>query len=82
MWTVIAALATVITAVQLIPQAWNAIKAKELENISLLTFATISFTTFLWALYGFHLRDNAIIVANGITCVCAITISIMKIRKG
>ncbi|MCC7022642.1 MAG: hypothetical protein IT338_07435 [Thermomicrobiales bacterium] len=82
MWTVIAALASVITAVQLIPQAWSAIRASDLKSVSLLTFATISFTTFLWVMYGTHIGDTAVVFANGITCLCAVTISLMKIRKG
>lgn len=82
MWNLIAALAAVLSAVQLIPQARNAIKADELKGISLTTFLIISFTTMLWMLYGIHLEDIAIIVANGIACLCALTISLMKIRSG
>jgi uncharacterized protein with PQ loop repeat len=82
MWNVLAAIASIITAVQLLPQAWKAIQAKELSSISLPTFLIISFTTFLWTLYGLHLEDIAIIVANASTCLCAVTVSLMKWRKG
>jgi MtN3 and saliva related transmembrane protein len=82
MWNLIAALAAVLSAVQLIPQVRNAIKADELKGISLTTFLVISFTTILWMLYGIHLEDTAIIVANGIACLCALTVSLMKIRSG
>jgi MtN3 and saliva related transmembrane protein len=82
MWNLIAALAAVLSAVQLIPQVRNAIKADELKGISLTTFLIISFTTLLWMLYGIHLEDIAIIVANGIACLCALTVSFMKIRSG
>jgi MtN3 and saliva related transmembrane protein len=80
-WNLIAALAAGLSAVQLIPQARNAIKADELKSISLTTFLIISFTTVLWMLYGIHLEDIAIIVANGIACLCALTVSLMKIRS-
>jgi MtN3 and saliva related transmembrane protein len=82
LWNLIAALAAVLSAVQLIPQARNAIKADELKGISLTTFLIISFTTLLWMLYGIHLVDIAIVVANGIACVCALTVSLIKIRSG
>jgi MtN3 and saliva related transmembrane protein len=82
MWNLIAALAAVLSAVQLIPQARNAIQADELKGISLTTFLIISFTTLLWMLYGIHLEDIAIIAANGIACLCALTVSLMKIRNG
>lgn len=82
MWTTVAALAAVLSAVQLVPQAWNAITAKNLSSISLPSFLLICVTTSLWAAYGLHLRDGAIIFANGIGFLCALTVSLMKIRKG
>jgi len=82
MWNIIAALAAGLSAVQLIPLARKAIKADELKSISLTTFLIISFTTLLWMLYGIHLEDIAIIGANGIACLCALTVSLMKIRSG
>lgn len=82
MWNAVAAVAAVLSAVQLIPQAWNAIRARDLAAVSLPTFALISFTTFLWALYGWHLNDVAIVAANGIACACALTVSLMKVVKG
>jgi uncharacterized protein with PQ loop repeat len=81
LWNVIAALAAVLSAVQLIPQARHAIKAEELKSISLTTFLIISVTTLLWMVYGIHLEDLAIIGANGIACLCALTVSLMKIRS-
>lgn len=82
MWALVAALAAVLSAIQLIPQAWNAIKAQDLSSISLPSFLLISLTTCLWAAYGLHLADPAIIFANGIGFLCAITVSLMKWRKG
>jgi MtN3 and saliva related transmembrane protein len=82
LWNLFAAMAAVLSAVQLIPQARNAIKADELKGISFTTFSIISFTTLLWLLYGIHLEDMAIIVANAIACLCALTVSLMKIRSG
>jgi uncharacterized protein with PQ loop repeat len=81
-WNFVAALAAVLSAIQLIPQAWNAIKARDLANISLPSFLIISLTTCLWTAYGMHLADLAIVFANGIAFLCALTVSLMKVRKG
>jgi uncharacterized protein with PQ loop repeat len=82
MWNFVAALAAVLTAIQLIPQAWNAIKARDLANVSLPSFLLVSLTTCLWAAYGAHLADLAIFFANCIAFLCALTVSLMKVRKG
>ena len=82
MWVAVAAVAAVLSAVQLIPQAWNAIRARDLSAVSLPSFALISSTTFLWALYGWHLQDVAIVVSNRIACRCAVIVTVMKIVKG
>src|SRR3954468_15328487 len=81
-WTFVAALAAVLSAIQLVPQAWNAIKARDLATISLPSFLLISLTTSLWAAYGAHLADLAIIFANSLALLCALTVSLMKVRKG
>ena len=82
MWVAVAAVAAVLSAVQLIPQAWNAVRARDLSAVSLPSFALISFTTFLWALYGWHLQDVAIVASNGVAFLCALTVTAMKVAKG
>lgn len=80
-WIIVAGLASLLTAVQLIPQTIRAIRAKNLKSISLTTFSLTSLTAFLWILYGAHIHDVAIIFANTITFVCAITIVLLKIKR-
>ena len=82
MWIAVAALAAVLSAVQLIPQATNAVRAKDLSAVSLPSFALISLTTFLWALYGWYLQDVAIVASNGVACLCAVIVTVMKLTKG
>ena len=80
-WTLIALIASVLTAIQLLPQTLRAIRTRDLKSISLITFFTISFTAFLWVLHGVHNKDNAIIFANTITFLCAITITSLKLLR-
>lgn len=81
-WVAVAAVAAVLSAVQLIPQAWNALRAPDLSAVSLSSFALISTTTFLWAAYGWHLQDVAIVASNGVAFVCAVTVTAMKVIRG
>ena len=82
MWVAVAVVAAVLSALQLIPQAWNALRARDLSAVSFPSFALISTTTFLWAAYGWHLQDVAIVVSNGVACLCALTVTMMKVVKG
>ena len=82
MWVAVSVVAAVLSAVQLVPQAWNAIRARDLSAVSLPSFALISTTTFLWGAYGLHLQDVAIVASNGVACLCALTVTMMKVIKG
>lgn len=80
-WTLIAITASILTAIQLIPQAVKAIRSKELSGVSLSAFSMITLTASLWLAYGIHLGDWAIIFANFITLLCSGTIVIVKLKK-
>ena len=80
-WMLIAGTASLLTALQLIPQALKAIKSKNLKGVSQTTFLIVSITAFLWMLYGIHLHDIPIIFANVITFICAFTITLVKLKE-
>ncbi|MFH1287595.1 MAG: SemiSWEET family transporter [bacterium] len=64
MWKVIGFFAASLTMFGFVPQIVKMFKTKSVENVSLLTLIQISIGVFLWALYGFHLKDIVIIFAN------------------
>ncbi|MGH7203824.1 MAG: SemiSWEET family sugar transporter [Candidatus Levyibacteriota bacterium] len=80
-WVLIAGIASFLTALQLIPQTITALRTKNLKGISLATFSLTSINAFLWVLYGIHLKDVAIIFANAIAFICAVTIVSLKLKK-
>lgn len=80
-WLVIAFLASVLTAFQLIPQTIKSVQSKDLNGVSLLAFSIISLTALLWLLYGLHLNNTAIIFANSISLICAVIIVFMKLKR-
>ena len=82
LWTIFAIVASIITAFQLIPQTIQTVKSKELSGVSLLSFGTITITACMWLIYGIHLKDFAIIFANLIALICALTIVSTKLKRG
>ena len=77
----VAALAVLLTSLQLIPQTMQAIKDKDLRHLSASTFMMMCISSFLWILHGANIRDSAIIFANIVVFSCAITILYMKFSK-
>jgi uncharacterized protein with PQ loop repeat len=45
------------------PQLWRILKNKSGEDISIPTFAIMALGTLSWTLYGFYLKDTAIIIS-------------------
>lgn len=66
-WTIIGVTAASLTMCGFIPQIIKIYKTKSAKDISL--FALLEFTLgiFLWIIYGIHLRDVIIIVANTVS---------------
>lgn len=66
-WKLIGITAATLTMFGFIPQIIKIYKTKSAKDISL--FALLEFTLgiFLWILYGVHLKDPIIIVANAVS---------------
>ena len=70
------------TTAAYLPQAITIIHAKKLKDISLIAYILLTTGVLMWTIYGFFLKDNAIIFANGISFLLASSILFLKIRKG
>ena len=66
-WKVVGILAATLTMFSFIPQILKSFKTKSVKDVSLITVLQLSLGVFLWILYGLHLRDAIIILANCIT---------------
>ena len=80
-WLVIAFLASILTAFQLIPQTIKTVQSKDLTGVSLLAFSIISLSALLWLFYGLHLNNTALIFANSISLICAAIIVLLKLKR-
>lgn len=67
MWLVIGSLAAVLTMFAFIPQILKVFKTKSLKDVSLVTLLQLSLGVSLWIIYGIHLKDPIIVIANSVT---------------
>ncbi len=73
-WTIIGISAAILTMFAFIPQIIKVLKNKSAKDVSLITLFQLSLGVSLWIVYGIHLRDAIIIIANSITLITLIII--------
>jgi MtN3 and saliva related transmembrane protein len=78
---IIGYIAAILTTASFLPQAVLTIKTKNTESLSLSMYASFTLGVFLWLVYGWYLRDKAIIAANAITFVLASVILYVKVSN-
>ncbi len=66
-WSIIGTIAALCTTVGFIPQIIRGIKSKELNDVSPIMLSLLLFGCSLWLVYGLHLKDIIIVLANGFT---------------
>ena len=76
LWTLIGAMAAILTMFSFIPQIVKSLRTKSVKDISEITLFQLLLGAILWAAYGIHLRDTVIITANLVTLI---TLSILLI---
>ena len=72
-------LAATLTTASFVPQAILTIKTRNTDSLSLGMYSTFTLGVFCWLIYGIHLGDKAIILANAITLLLAASILCFKI---
>lgn len=78
-------IAAILTTASFLPQAYKTIRTKDTKGISLIMYILFTMGLLLWLIYGIHIKDIAIILANAITLIFAsviLSFKIMNIRKG
>ena len=76
---IIGYLAATLTTASFVPQAILTIKTRDTESLSLGMYSTFTLGVLCWLIYGIHLDDKAIIIANAITLLLAASILCFKI---
>ena len=73
-WLMVGSSAAILTMFGFIPQIIKVLKNKSAKDVSLITLFQLSLGVSLWIVYGIHLRDAIIIMANSITLITLIII--------
>lgn len=63
-WELIGSSAALLTMFGFVPQILKIYKTQSVEDVSLIMLLQFCLGMFLWLLYGLHIQDNILIVAN------------------
>ena len=63
-WELIGSIAAVLTMFGFVPQILKIYKTQSVADVSLVMLLQFCLGMFLWLLYGLHIHDNILIVAN------------------
>jgi MtN3 and saliva related transmembrane protein len=66
-WELIGSGAAILTMFGFVPQIIKIYRTKSVEDVSLIMLLQFSLGMLLWLLYGLHLKDNILIVANAVS---------------
>jgi MtN3 and saliva related transmembrane protein len=71
-WLLVGFSAAFLTMFAFLPQIIKVIKTKSVKDVSLMTLVQLGFGVSLWIIYGVHLKDVTIIMANSVTLLSLI----------
>ena len=66
-WELIGSGAALLTMFGFVPQINKIQKTKSVEDVSLHMLLQFALGIFLWLLYGIHIRDSILIIANAVS---------------
>jgi len=73
-------IAGTLTTVSFLPQLVKIVKNKSAKDVSFLMFLIFTLGILLWLVYGILTLTLAIIIANSVTIILALSILILKIK--
>ncbi|MBU2570348.1 MAG: SemiSWEET transporter [Gammaproteobacteria bacterium] len=76
---VIGYIAATLTTLSFLPQALLTLKTRNTESLSLSMYSFFTTGVLLWLIYGLSISDKAIIFANSITFLLALSILSFKV---
>ena len=78
----IGTLASALTTIAFVPQAWKVWKTRSTHDLSLPMYSIFTTGVALWLVYGVMIGSWPIIVGNAITVVLAGSVLAMKLKFG
>jgi MtN3 and saliva related transmembrane protein len=79
-WMIIGLSASTLTMFSFVPQIVKGLKTHSLHDLSIVTVVQFSLGVSLWILYGVHLKDPIIIMANVVSLVTLIVLMALYIK--
>lgn len=80
LWSTIGITAACLTMFGYLPQIIKIYRTKSAKDISLITVIQFSAGVFLWALYGIHIKDIIVIVANTVSLTTFLTTLVLYFK--
>jgi MtN3 and saliva related transmembrane protein len=77
--TLIGLLAATLTTIAFVPQAWQIIKSRKTDDLSLTMYILMFSGQLCWLAYGIWMQDAPLILANIIGCSLSGTILAFKL---
>lgn len=68
-----------LTTISFLPQAIQVIKTRDTASLSLAMYTILTLGVASWLIYGWMIKDSAVIVANMITLILCIVILSIKV---
>ncbi|MCK6467900.1 MAG: SemiSWEET transporter [Candidatus Brocadia sinica] len=78
LWSIMGTIAAICTTVGFIPQIIRGIKTRELRDVSPVMLTLLLVGCSLWLVYGVHLKNPIIALANGFTLSFVMTILLLR----
>lgn len=79
LWSIMGTIAAICTTVGFIPQIIRGIKTRELSDVSPIMLALLLVGCSLWLIYGVHLKNPIIALANGFTLSFVVAIFLLRV---
>lgn len=80
-WVLVATLAVIFTSLQLIPHVFKSLKTKKVRDLSLGLSIIVGLSAITWLIYGIHIKDIPLIIANSINLIGASILFFLKIKE-
>ena len=81
-WTIVGALAAILTMFSFIPQIARSLRTKSVKDVSPVTLFQLSSGVLLWIIYGVARRDPIIILANAVTLMTLSVLIFLYFKYG
>ena len=80
-WEIVAGLGIIFTSTQLIPQVIKSLRTRQMRDISLGLSIVVGLSALCWFTYGIHLKNFALIIANGMSLAGALILFFLKFME-